>query len=163
MTHWAIDWLSSCPGCHGPLSFLHHSMLHHSFFRTAAFLWAARTSNIAAASLGAALAAADTKEEDKEERPNNDEQHCQPVVNNKFHFFVRVSRGVSRSINSTKVDPVVPPHHLIDHQVCLILDGDLALTVLGSKYRLIASSLLNHSAHCPLTVWAVIRRVLAQL
>lgn len=44
-----------------------------------------------------------------------------------------------------------------------ILDGDLALTVLGSKYRLIASSLLNHSAHGPLAVGTVIGRVLAQL
>lgn len=50
-----------------------------TFFRTAALLWAAGTSDIATASLRAALAAADTEEHDEEEGPNDDEQHCQPV------------------------------------------------------------------------------------
>lgn len=163
MANWSIYRLSSYPGSHGPLSFLHHSMLHHRFFRTAALLWAAGTANVAAASLRAALAAADTKEDDEKEGSDDDEQHCQPMVNNEFDFFVRVSRGVSSSINRAVVHPVVPPHHLIDHQVCLILDGDPALPVFWSQCRLAASSLLDHRAHCSLTIWTVIRWVLSEL
>lgn len=41
------------------------------------------------------------------------------TVNDKLHFFVRVAGGVSWSIDGTKVDPVVPPHHLCDGQVRL--------------------------------------------
>lgn len=161
MAHRSIQRLSSHPGCHGPLSLLHHTMLHHRFFRTAALLWAAGTANVAAASLRATLAAADTEEHDKKEGTDDDEQHCQPMVDDEFDFFVRVSRRVSRSINSTKVNSVVPPHHLIDHQVCLVLDSDPALSVFCSQYRLAASSLLDYSSNSPLTVWTVIRWVLS--
>lgn len=161
MAHRSIHRLSSHPGSHSPLSLLHHAMLHHRFFRTAALLWAAGTANVAAASLRAALAAADAEENDQEEGTDDDEQHCQPMVDNEFDFFVSISSRVSRSINSTKVNSVVPPHHLIDHQVCPVLDGDLALSVFCSQYRLIASSFLGYSSNCSLTVWTVIRWVLS--
>lgn len=92
-------------------------------------LRAAGTANVAAAFLRAALAAADTEEDDEKEGSDDNEQHRQPMVNNEFDFFVRVSRSVSSSINSAEIHSIVPPHHLTDHQVCLVLDGDLALTV----------------------------------
>lgn len=41
------------------------------------------------------------------------------TINDEFDFFVRVSRGVSGSVDRAEVDPVVPPHHLSDHQVGL--------------------------------------------
>lgn len=44
-----------------------------------------------------------------------------------------------------------------------VLKRDLALAVFCSQNRLIASSLLEHCAHCALTVWTVIGRVLSQL
>lgn len=40
------------------------------------------------------------------------------TINDEFDFFVRVSWGVSCSIDGAEVHPVVPPHHLTDHQVC---------------------------------------------
>lgn len=41
------------------------------------------------------------------------------TVDDEFDFFFRVSSGVSSSIHSAEVHPVVPPHHLTDHQVGL--------------------------------------------
>lgn len=46
-----------------------------TFFRAAALLWAAGTANVAAASLRAALAAADTEEQDEKEGSDDYEQH----------------------------------------------------------------------------------------
>lgn len=163
MTHWGIYWLTTHPRSHGPLSFLHHAVLHNSFFRTAAFLWAAGTADIAAANLWAALAAANTEEQEQEEGTNDDEQHHKPMVDDELDFFVRVTSGIARSINSTVVNPIVPPHHLIYHQVCLILYCDLSLPIFRSQSWLIASPLLDNDPHRPLTVWTVIRRVLSQL
>lgn len=37
-----------------------------------------------------------------------------------------------------------------------VLDGNLPFLVLCSQYRLVASSFLDHSAYCPVTVWTVI-------
>lgn len=156
MAHWSVNWLSSNPRSHGPLSLLHHTMLHDRLFRAAALLRTAGTANVAAAHMRAALAAADTDEENKKEGSDNDEQHCQPVVNNEFDFFVRVSSCVSSSIHRAEVHSIVPPHHLCDHQVGTVLDGDPALAVFWSQCWLIASFLLDHCAHCTLPIWTVV-------
>lgn len=50
-----------------------------TFLRAAAGLWAARAADITATSLRAALAAANTKEEEKEEGPDDQEEYSQPV------------------------------------------------------------------------------------
>lgn len=44
-----------------------------------------------------------------------------------------------------------------------VLDGDPALAVVYSQCRLVASSLLDHCAHCPLPIGTVIGWVLSQL
>ena len=43
---------------------------------------------------------------------------CLLTINNEFDLFVSVaSTGVPCGINGTKVDSVVPPHHLIKDQI----------------------------------------------
>lgn len=51
----------------------------NTFFWTAAGTRTAGTTDVATAVLRTTLAAADTKQHDKEQCPENDEQHCQPV------------------------------------------------------------------------------------
>lgn len=162
MAYWSIDRLSSDPGSHRPLGLLYHAMLHDSFLRTAALLRTAGTADVAAAHLRAALTAADTEEEDEEESTDDDGQHCQPVVNNEFDFFVVVSSCVSSSLNIAEINSIIPPHHLSDHQVCTVLDGDPSISVLCSQRRLAVSSLLDDNSYSSLSIGTVIGWVLSQ-
>lgn len=117
-----------------------------TFLRAAAGLWTAGAADVAAAPLGAALAAADAEEHEEQEGPQDDQQHRQPVCNtqqqhpqsathsnnppppgfycrltvhDELDFPVRVPRCVPSSVNGAEIDPVIPPHHLRDHQVGL--------------------------------------------
>lgn len=54
-------------------------LMYFTFLRAAAGLWAARAADITATSLRATLAAANTKEDDEEEGPNDHEDHRQPI------------------------------------------------------------------------------------
>lgn len=57
---------------------------------------------------------------------------------------------------------MIPPHHFINHKICSVLDGDLALPVIHPQHGLTLPTPLRHDANFPLIVTTVIGGVLAQ-
>lgn len=156
----SINRLTVHPRSHRLLGLLQHPVLHHSFFWAAACLWTTWAAHIAAALLWAALTAAYAEEDDEHEGPEDDQQDRQPVVHDEFDFTIRVSCCVTSSIDVAEIHAVIPPHHLSDDEVSLVLNGNFAFPVVCTQDGLISASLLDHGADCALAVWAVVGGVL---
>lgn len=155
--------MTSHPRSHSLLSISYHPVLHHSFLRTAACLRTTRAADVAAALLRAALTATYAEEHDEEESADDDQQDGQPVVYDEFDFAIRVTRRVAGSVDAAEVHAVIPPHHLSDDQVSLVLNGNFTFSVFCAQHGLINAPLLDHGADRALAVGAVIGGVLAQL
>lgn len=151
------------PWDHRLLGLFNHPVLHDGFLWAAACLWTTRAAHVAAALLRAALTATDAEEHDEQEGAEDDQQDRQPVIHDEFDFPIRVSCRVTGSIDGAEIDAVIPPHHLIDDQVGVVLNGDFTIPVLSTQYGFINASFLDDGADGTLAVSAVVGRILTQL